>query len=62
MPEKKQIEMTVSDCTLMIEDKATITSVEMAFCENCEYHQGIELDQVLCSANDVLKAEDKEGA
>ena len=58
MPEQKQINMRVEDCPLMIEDGAAITYVEMSFCENCEYHQGIELDQVICSANDVLNAED----
>jgi hypothetical protein len=35
MPE---LEIRVTGCPLMIEDKATLTWVTLEFCNNCEYH------------------------
>jgi len=57
MPEQKEIEMRVLECPLMIEDKASLTWVTLAFCTNCEYHEGVEQGFVICSANDHKEGE-----
>ena len=60
MPEQKEIEMRVLECPLMIEDKATLTWVTLAFCADCEYQEGVEQGFVICSANDRKEGDAKD--
>ena len=60
MPE---LEVRVKDCPLMIEDKATLTWVTLAFCNGCEYHYSTDYHgmKVGCHLEDDLKANEEKG-
>lgn len=49
--ERKEVEIHVLDCPLMIEGNSPISWVTLTFCRGCDHHEGMESGVPLCSAN-----------